>query len=694
MIADRLPVWKKTPVLRLLIPFIAGIAFQQAFSTAASRWWELLLTGIFILMMFRFLPVYLRFRRTWITGFAVNLIFFAVGAFLFELNDCTKDRYQWFKSYTGGDGLILSPDETPKPKKNSWSATATVHYIIHDKEIKPVRGKILLYFEKDPAGKVAAPGPVRPGGGAFLLTRTVAQPVLPSGNPGGFDYRHYLLTQGITMQLYLKGADYLILPVRRKAFFSSKMEMLRDWVLSVFRRYIHDPEERGMAEALLIGYKDDLDRDLVRTYSNTGVVHIIAISGLHLGLIYGLLVLLCRPIQKVKWLRALVIITGLWSFSILAGAQPSVLRSALMFTFIVFAELASRRSTAINSLFCSAFILLCIDPWWLWDAGFLLSYAAVLSIMLYQRVIANLLYIRNKLSDFIWQLNSVTLAAQLLTIPVTIFYFHQFPVYFLLTNLLAVPVSSLIVLAEIVLLAVSGIPLLGSWMGTLISALIRIMNTWVTHLSWMPFASWTGLQISLTQSVCLLLMIVLLARWLMEQEQRSLYGALLSCSLLIALRSFSFNQAIQQQMLIVYNNNKRTVVEFVHGRDAYYHGPPLDQDSLNLYNNLLQPAHIRYRIRNWKQWPAQDAGAFLQTGKWRILIPADEHWEISSEIPATVLILSRSCQAVPERAFAGLVVADGTLAGKALQRIREDCEKRNLSFYSVREQGAFVMTLP
>lgn len=159
MIADRLPVWKKTPVLRLLIPFAAGITFQQGLSPDATIWWCILPAGLLLLMMFRFLPVYLRFRRTWITGFAVNLIFFAVGALLFELNDRTKDRYQWFKSYTGGDGLILSPDETPKAKKNSWSATATVHYIIHDKEIKPVRGKILLYFEKDPAGKVAAPAP-------------------------------------------------------------------------------------------------------------------------------------------------------------------------------------------------------------------------------------------------------------------------------------------------------------------------------------------------------------------------------------------------------------------------------------------------------------------------------------------------------------------------------------------------------
>ena len=158
----------------------------------------------------------------------------------------------------------------------------------------------------------------------------------------------------------------------------------------------------GLAEALLIGYKDDLDKTLVQSYSNTGVVHVIAISGLHLGLIYWLLLMLFKPLQKrkLKWLRPVFILTGLWLFSLLAGAQPSVLRSAVMFTCIVLGDSFARKSSIYNTLALSALLLLCINPYWLWDVGFQLSYAAVLSIVIFMQPIYNWFYIKNKVLGF------------------------------------------------------------------------------------------------------------------------------------------------------------------------------------------------------------------------------------------------------------------------------------------------------
>ena len=195
---------------------------------------------------------------------------------------------------------------------------------------------------------------------------------------------------------------------------------------------IKGDKELGLAEALLIGYKDDLDKTLVQSYTNTGVVHIIAISGLHLGLIYWLLVQLLKPLQRrkyMKWLRPVIIILGLWLFSLLAGAQPSILRSAVMFTCIVIGETIAKKTSIYNSLALSAFGLLCWNPYWLWDVGFQLSYSAVLSIIIFMRPVYNLLYVKNKILDFFWKINAVTIAAQILTLPLSIYHFHQFPVY-------------------------------------------------------------------------------------------------------------------------------------------------------------------------------------------------------------------------------------------------------------------------
>src|SRR5207249_5898697 len=171
------------------------------------------------------------------------------------------------------------------------------------------------------------------------------------------------------------------------------------------KKYISGEKEQGLDEALLIGYKDDLDKNLVQAYSNTGVVHIIAISGLHLGLIYWLLLLLTKPLKRRKkfnWLRLLLIISSLWLFSILAGGQPSVLRSALMFTVLAFGEVVLRRTNIFNSLAASAFVLLCINPFWLWDVGFQLSYAALLSILIFFKPVSNWFYFNNKIVSFLW----------------------------------------------------------------------------------------------------------------------------------------------------------------------------------------------------------------------------------------------------------------------------------------------------
>src|SRR6185436_8991967 len=191
----------------------------------------------------------------------------------------------------------------------------------------------------------------------------------------------------------------------------------KDRVLEILSKYIPGAKESGLAKALLIGYKDELDKNLVQAYASTGVVHIIAISGLHLGIIYGLLTLVFSPLQKIiqwKWATISLILVGLWLFSFLAGAGPSVLRSAFMFSMIVLGSTLSKHFNVFNNLAFSAFALLCYNPYWLWDAGFQLSYAAVISIVLFFKWIYNWVYFTNKFIDFAWKLIAVTLSAQIL----------------------------------------------------------------------------------------------------------------------------------------------------------------------------------------------------------------------------------------------------------------------------------------
>jgi competence protein ComEC len=293
-------------------------------------------------------------------------------------------------------------------------------------------------------------------------------------------------------------------------------------IIDILRKNIPQKKECGLAEALLIGYKNDLDRSLLQAYSNTGVVHVVAISGLHLGLIFSILNYLCKPIKhsnRGRILRVVIILAGLWLFSLLAGGSPSVLRSAVMFSSIVIGEYFSKRPSIYNNLASSAFFLLCYDPYWLWDLGFILSYSALISIVLFMKSVYNVFIFKNKILDNIWKLNAVTIAAQILTMPVLLYYFKQFPNLFIITNFVAVPLSSIILLGELILCAIHFIQPAALLLGKLLLVLIKFLNDSVEYIDSLPYSTTNGLSINFLQMIVLYLVIGL--TWYMFQGKHN-----------------------------------------------------------------------------------------------------------------------------------------------------------------------------
>ncbi len=287
----------------------------------------------------------------------------------------------------------------------------------------------------------------------------------------------------------------------------------------------------------------------MQAYANTGVVHVIAISGLHLGLIYGILLMLTKGLRgrKLALLRAVIIIASLWVFTLLAGAQASVVRSAVMFTTLAIGAVLNRNASIYNTLALSALLLLLYNPFWLWDVGFQLSYAAALSIIIFFKPIYNWLYFQNKLLDAVWKLMAVTLAAQLLTTPFSLYYFHQFPLLFFITNLVAVPLSSVILIGEILLCVFAFIPPVASALGWLLTKLIFFLNDHILQMNSLPFTSWQNLSISFWQSVLLLVFISGLGYWLMQQNKKGLQVSAMALLLFAILRTASFMEASSQK---------------------------------------------------------------------------------------------------------------------------------------------------
>jgi competence protein ComEC len=474
--------------------------------------------------------------------------------------------------------------------------------------------------------------------------------------------------------------------------------------LSILRKYIHGPKEKGLAEALLIGYKDDLDKNLVQSYTKTGVVHVIAISGLHLGLIYWLLVRLCAPLRKRKmsrWLSPIMIIAGLWLFSFIAGAQPSVLRSAVMFTCIVVAEGFSRKTSIYNSLAFSAFVLLCINPFWLWDVGFQLSYSAVLSIVIFMKPIYSWFYIRNKFFDSLWKLNAVSIAAQLLTTPFSIYHFHQFPVYFLLSNLIAVPLSSIIVLGEIFLCAASMVPFVGFVSGRILSWLISLMNAYIEGVESLPCSLWEGLQINFLQAAFVVVIISAVACWLLLKEKFWIWPAMIALLVCCILRSISFHQSNLQQTFIVYNIPKHQAIEVINGRNYFFIGDSELLANVFARNFHLKPSHTLFRVT-----PGDDplanffrAKHLIEVGSKKILL-VDHDLTLDScgkRIVVDVLVLSGNAKVYLLKLSKTLkirqVVFDASASPGKIKFWMKDCDSLRIPYHNVSEKGAFVMKL-
>ncbi len=484
MQAHRYISLKSVPSVRLLVAFITGILLQWYIALSITTAIVATVAVIALAIGFSFLPQYRKFTVQWLRGVLILLLFTTGGALLTYANNI-QHQPKWFQNhYAKGTVITATIEEPLVAKPNSYKAIATVTAVQNNRIAEDAKGNILLYFKKD--STIAK----RIGYGARIAFSKTLQPIQNTGNPGGFDYKRYLLFQNITSQVYLQANEYVLLPQKDASTFQVFLQKTRAYVINSLQTYIPGKGEQGVAEALLIGYRNDLDKQLVQSYSNTGVVHIIAISGLHLGMIYGVLLFLLSPFKSRRWYRFVMPITVLivlWLFTLIAGAVPSIVRSAVMFSFIVLGECLRRKGNIYNTLAVSALCILIYNPFYLWDVGFQLSYAAVLSIVVFMKPVYNSLYFENRIINKIWMLAATTIAAQIFTIPIVLFYFHQFPLLFLVTNLLVVPLSSIALFIEILVVAVAGWAWLATITGKLAYWLLWFMNSFIQHVEKLPF---------------------------------------------------------------------------------------------------------------------------------------------------------------------------------------------------------------
>lgn len=684
------------PTVRLLLPLILGILLQYHFNISIFPFVVLAIISVFFLIIYILQTTAKKFSWSLLSGFGFTILLTALGGLLgFEKN--IEHQQNWIgKQYQNNIPVLLTIQEPLVVKEKSYKALAKADALYIDGKWQPVVGDVLLYFKKDTTK------PLLNFGSQIVFVKNL-QAIGNAGNPGGFDYARYCSFQNISYQAFVNDQSFMVLPTSNKNLFNEILIKARVKVLSILRNNIHDQNELSVAEALLIGYRDDLDRELVQQYSNTGVVHIIAISGLHLGMIYGLLLLLFKPFLKfkiTKIIKPLVILFVLWGFSFIAGAAPSIMRSAVMFTFIVIGESLGKRTNMYNSLAASAFVILLVNPFSLWDVGFQLSYSAVLSIVVFQKHINNWFYFKNKLLKGLWSLNAVTLSAQILTLPIVLYHFHQFPTLFLFTNIFAVPFSGFILYDALLLLVTYYIPYVGAFVGKTVGAGVALMNYVIGSVDALPFSVWPALQITTLQVIFLFVAIIGISKWLIQKSYHGMMIGLFGILLFTFLRSIDFLEKNNQVKILVYNVSNHTAIDLIQGRDCKFLGDSVLKEEGFLRNFHITPSRILLRTNEadtLKNFTFNNH--IISNGNKLILIVDDTFQmpEIQQKIKIDAIVFTKNPKIYLNRFYqyfdCSMYVFDSSNPFWKIAYWEKDADSLHLRHHSTASKGAFVMNL-
>ncbi len=696
-----IPVWKNAPFIRLLIPLIAGILMQWYFTVSLPVIQASVVSFAVAFLLFYLLPESVKFRLRGLHGVIINLLFVSAGLWLSWQKDIRHDVAWYGNYYSDGSYLVIRIDEPLTEKAKSFKADGYVESIVTGNEKIYCKGKLLLYFSKDSST------PDLKYGDKIIIHKDL-QRIKNSGNPGGFNYERYAVFQGIFHNVFLKSKDWSKVEGKdgvAKNWFKEFVFDARAYVLGELRKVVTaGKDELGIAQALLIGYTNDLDKDLVQAFSNTGVVHIIAISGMHLGLIYILLLWLFTKIPVVnnsKLLQVILMLACLWLFAILTGASPSVLRAAVMFSFIMAGRNLKKRVSIYSSLAASAFVLLCYNPFYLWAVGFQLSYLAVIGIVIFQRPVYNLLYIKNKLIDRVWMLVSVSAAAQILTFPACIYYFHQFPNLFLVSNIIAVPLAMLILYSAIALISFSWIPFLGVWLGKLVGGLTWVLNKTILWINSLSFSVWDQLPANILSTWLLYLIVTGFGFWMILKNKKYFWLAMFSLTGFVVHYSINKWEVANQQKIIVYNVPQHRAIDLISGSKYQFVGDSVLLDDGMLQNFHLKPARIFFqltkRIDTFAVVFNEDL-CYQFKGKKILNIQRPFNADTALLKPTIDLVIISKNPGITIAMLAAIfnckqIVFDASNPVWKIKKWQEECDQLKIKNHSVPHSGAFVINL-
>ena len=446
---------------------------------------------------------------------------------------------------------------------------------------KKAHGKVLIYHQ---LASSLQPGEV-------VLVNKIPE-IIPSPSfPDEFDYRGFLAKREIHFRQFIRSGLVKVDSSNTRSL-EFAIDRLGYFLSNLIDQKVEFAESKQIANALLLGQKESLDKEIKKAYSETGTMHILAVSGLHVGIIYAILLL---PIKRFKsdskfrkgYLLAVVVL--IWLYALMTGFSPSVVRASTMFSLVTAGQMRKKKPSIWNILAFSAMLMIVVEPEVIFDVGFQLSYLAVAGIVGLQPVIVRWWIPGNVVLEYFWQSAAVSIAAQLVTFPLSVFYFHQFPTYFLLANLIVVPLAFLIMAVGVPFLFLGWIPMLGEVMGWLVNWMIYIQNQITFFIQLLPLGKIDRLTITFSGMMLVWIFLLIWGNWELGNRKKLVVLGMVFFSSWGVEGLFREINRPTEQLWLFKRGNKEAILDMQLGDHhlSWNQSFPPDQLSFSLYPNRL-----------------------------------------------------------------------------------------------------------
>jgi competence protein ComEC len=673
----------RAPMVRMVVPFVVGLVLGGYAIPPLSLAWALTVACLAAWVYFAYAKHRYAFR--WTTGSSLMLALLSFGI-LWQRLHTTGERGDHVSALaavaTGWEVKVLEVASMNDRTERAWAEVRSA--VVNDSVI-PASGRMLLTLMKDSTR-------ADPAVGDRVLVNGVAEPIDRRPDPGGFDLQQWAASHGVEHECFAPGDHWRTVASANglDALFEGTRDRIGQWL----RDSGLPDRERALVKAVLLGLRDDLERDQTTAFVRSGTIHVLAVSGSHVAIIYAAIVFGLAFLGKrkgVRLLRGCIALSALWLYAGLTGFTPSVMRATVMFSFFTVAEMTNWRVDPVNSLAASALLLLLWDPSVLLQAGFQLSYLAVLGILVFYRPIVQAWAPPNAVTRFFWSLLAVSLAAQAFTLPLCLYMFHAFPIWFLPANMVIVGLVTIAVYGGMALVAFHAVPVLGPALSLLMKWLLIVLGWSSFFFAGLPGA-YPSVRIGPWGMLGLYVLLALLTTWVLLRRQWARSATMATGMILLCAWGWTAHQRNTQRQLVLYDDRNVLACGIVQGRTLMVFA-----DSTTEWTERKVSAHARnagvdrvVRVDSLPRRMEWQGGsyAFVPVGRSGS-IPA------STDSARTIVLHGNGWldpdaleQCVADTSTTWVLASD--LGSYPRRKMAELCEAAHRPVYVMRDAGAYV----